>query len=130
MNERMTTEQVVEMARKLGLPAMQLFVVFTTPVDGWGPILQNLEAHLAHQIEMERTGVMFGAGPLCTDDGYADGMGMFIIRAGSMEEARQIAERDPMHRSGARTYTIRPWILNEGTISLTVQLSGLKAQMA
>jgi uncharacterized protein YciI len=131
MDQRMTTGQVIEQARQRGFPAQQLFVIFTTPVDGWGPVRGKIDAHLAHQLALEREGVMFGAGPLCTEDGlYCDGEGMIIVRAASMEEARKIADRDPMHSAGARTYRIRPWILNEGAISLTVRLSNLKAQIA
>ncbi len=46
---------------------------------------------------------------------------MVIVRAGSLAEARKIAEADPMHARGARTFRIRPWLLNEG--SLTVRLT-------
>lgn len=130
MTERITTEQAIEQARQLGLPGQQLFAIFTTPVAGWGPIRENLDAHIAHQLALEDQGVMFGAGPLCTDDGrYCDGEGMIIIRAASMAAAREIADRDPMHSSGARTYHIRPWILNEGSVSITVKLSTRGAQV-
>lgn len=123
--DRITVEEVIALARRHGLPGIQLFVVVSTPVAGWGPIHESADVHLAHQIALEAEGVMFGAGPLCTEDGYAEGEGLFIIRADSMEEARQIADRDPLHKSGARTYHIRPWILCEGSVSLTVRLSGM-----
>jgi hypothetical protein len=54
---------------------------------------------------------------------------MIVVRAASMDEAREIAERDPMHRSGARTFHIRPWILCEGSLSVTVKLSNLTARV-
>ena len=38
---------------------------------------------------------------------------MVIIRAGSLAEAKEIAASDPMHASGARSYTVRPWLVNE-----------------
>ena len=48
---------------------------------------------------------------------------MFVIRAGSLDEARRIADGDPMHASGARGYTVRPWMLNEGGFDLKVTFS-------
>ena len=48
---------------------------------------------------------------------------MVIIRAASLAEADAIAAAGPMHRSGARSYTIRPWLLNEGSLTLTIHCS-------
>jgi len=43
---------------------------------------------------------------------------MVVIRAGSLAEAREIAAKDPMHASGARKFTFRPWLVNEGTVTI------------
>ena len=43
---------------------------------------------------------------------------MVITRAGSLAEARKIAEEDP-----ARSFTVRPWLLNEGTFTLKERYS-------
>src|SRR5215813_2295448 len=43
---------------------------------------------------------------------------MVVIRAGSLAEAREIAAKDPMHASGARKFTVRPWLVNEGTVTI------------
>ena len=51
------------------------------------------------------------------------GTGMIVYRAESMEAARAIADGDPMHSSGARTYVLRKWLINEGSFSLNVGLS-------
>lgn len=48
---------------------------------------------------------------------------MIIVRAASFEEAKAIADRDPYHRQGLRTYTIDRWMLNEGTVSIRVNHS-------
>ena len=102
----------------------QLYVVFTTPTNGLGPVMENIGPHLEFQIELEEKGIMFGAGPFWTDDEKSwEGDGMVIIRAGSLDEARKIAESDPMHKSGARSFTVRPWLLNEGTVTLKVRYS-------
>lgn len=102
----------------------QMYVYFTRPANGMGPVMENLEEHLKFQVELERKGVMFGAGPFWTDDEERwEGEGMVIIRAGSLAEARRIAESDPMHASGAREFTIRPWLLNEGSVTMRITYS-------
>lgn len=100
----------------------QLYVIFTKPTNGMEPVLANLEQHLTFQIDLEKRGIMFGAGPMWNDAEDAwEGEGMVIVRAASLDEAKAIAATDPMHKAGARSYTVRPWLLNEGTI--TVKLS-------
>ena len=102
----------------------QMYVYFTTPANGLGPVMENLDDHLKFQVELEQKGVMFGAGPFWTDDEPRwEGEGMIIIRAGSLAEAREIAASDPMHASGARTFTIRPWLMNEGSVTMRVTYS-------
>ena len=55
---------------------------------------------------------------------------MIILRAASLDEARAIADADPMHASGARNYTLLPWLMNEGSFSLVVKLAGQKVDFA
>ena len=120
-----TKSQIIEASE--GMLHKDLYVIVTTPTDGMGPVMANLEAHLAHQVEIERSGVMFGAGPLWADDERTwNGEGMFVIRADSLDHARRIADGDPMHSSGARSYTVRPWMLNEGGFELKVSFSNGK----
>ena len=107
-----------------GMLQKQLYVVFTTPTKGLGPVMENVEEHLKFQVELEEKGIMFGAGPFWTDDEQNwEGDGMVIIRAGSLSEAKKIAESDPMHQSGARDFTVRPWLLNEGSVTIKVRYS-------
>ena len=105
----------------------QLFAVITTPTDGLGPIFVNLDEHLAYQVSLEKDGILYAAGPLWTDDGESwEGEGMVIVRAGSRDEAVAIAERDPMHKAGARSFTVRPWLINEGSLTVRIDYSTQK----
>ena len=52
-----------------------------------------------------------------------EGVGLIIYRAPSLEAARALAENDPMHSSGTRSFSIRRWLVNEGSISVNVKLS-------
>ncbi|MGS4887076.1 YciI family protein [Roseibium sp. MB-4] len=107
-----------------GMLQKQLYVVFTTPTNGLGPVMENIEEHLKFQVDLEQRGIMLGAGPFWADDEHTwNGEGMVIIRADSLDHARQIAETDPMHSSGARSFTVRPWLLNEGRITVEVNFS-------
>lgn len=124
MNEAMPAAAIDDYSRAHGFMAKRLYVILTTPVAGHGPVQAVSDEHLAHQIALERDGVLFAAGPLLTDDGrFCEGEGMIVIRAASLEEAHAIAERDPMHRHGVRRFRIRPWILNEGALDLRINLS-------
>ena len=107
-----------------GMLRKQLYVVFTKPTKGMEPVMAVIKDHLEFQIDLERHGIMFGAGPFWNDAEDAwEGEGMVIIRAKSLTEAKQIAASDPMHKSGARSYKVRPWLLNEGTLTLKVSFS-------
>lgn len=113
-----------------GMLRKQLYVVFTKPTQGLEPIMANLKEHLDFQIDLERRGIMFGAGPFWNDTEDAwEGEGMVIIRAGSLAEAKAIAASDPMHKSGARSYSVRPWLLNEGTVTVKLTYSDGKREV-
>jgi uncharacterized protein YciI len=119
-----TAKEITEMSRAHGVLAKQLYVVFTRPANGIEPVLANIKDHLDFQMELERNGIMFAAGPNWTDDEQNwEGDGMVVIRAASIAEAREIAARDPMHQRGARTFTVRPWMVNEGSVRLRLDYS-------
>ena len=100
----------------------QLYAIFTTPTDGLDAVFAIIEEHLAFQVSLEKDGIMYAAGPMWTEDEESwEGEGLVVIRAKDRAEAIAIAERDPMHKSGARSFTVRPWMINEGAI--TVRLS-------
>lgn len=101
----------------------QLWVVTTRAVASREELDKLLEAHLQHQVRLEKEGIMFGAGPLSNPDGSSTGTGMIIIRAASEAEARRIADQDPFHSSGLRTYTLQRWSLNEGRLTFTIDFS-------
>jgi uncharacterized protein YciI len=114
-----------------GMLRKQLYVVLTTPTKGMEPVMAIIKEHLDFQVDLERRGIMFGAGPFWNDAEDAwEGEGMVIIRAGSLAEAKAIAASDPMHKSGARSYTVRPWLLNEGTVTVKLTYSDGRGEIA
>ena len=111
-------------AQERGALAKEVYMVRSTPVGDVDLLRATLPDHLAYQAEMEKAGSLVLAGPLSDESGEEMmGEGLIIYRAESLEEARKMAEGDPMHSAGARTFEIRRWMINEGSIQLTVGLS-------
>ena len=122
--------EVEARSRQHGLFAKVFYLVETTPVGPLRTLAPYVVAHLEHQRKLEQDGVLFAAGPLMTDDGQMHrGEGLFVIRAESLREAHEIVSADPMHVSGARRFRIRPWLINEGSLSLTVRLSAARGTL-
>jgi uncharacterized protein YciI len=123
--------QYREIASSRGALAFELYVVESTVAQLPQDVQAVLPQHLEYQKEMEETGRLFLAGPLSDLTGEEmSGGGLIIYRASSMVEARELADNDPMHNSGARTYTLRRWLINEGSISLTMGLATQKINLS
>ncbi len=123
MNEPRITKQDVLNASSEMLNK-DLYVIFTKPTNGMGPVMENLDEHLKFQVLLEKKGIMFGAGPFWEENEIDwNGEGMVIIRANSINHAKEIANSDPMHSSGARSFIVRPWLLNEGNIEVSLDYS-------
>ena len=108
----------------------EFFVVHSKPAAAADKIEQALPEHLAYQRKLEADGVLFAAGPLADEAGAIWSMeGLIVLRAASLEEAQQIAGSDPMHASGKKTFTVRPWLVNEGRFQVDISLSSKSATL-
>ena len=111
-------------AKSRGALALELYVAHSTPAQGPEAVKAALPDHLAYQAELERAGQLAFAGPMSDETGdHMQGVGLIIYRADSLEAARALAEGDPMHKSGARSFVLRRWMINEGSLTLRVGLS-------
>ncbi len=111
-------------AKNRGALALELYVAHSTPAKAPEDVKASLPDHLAYQAQLERAGQLAFAGPMSDETGeHMQGMGLIIYRADSLEAARQLAENDPMHKSGARSFVLRRWMINEGSLNLSVGLS-------
>ncbi|MEM8728877.1 MAG: YciI family protein [Pseudomonadota bacterium] len=96
----------------------------TTPKPDGPDLGEVLPDHLAYQRQLESGGHLVLAGPVSNAAGdQIEGAGLIIYRAASMEAARALADADPAHATGARSYTLRKWMVNEGSLNVTVGLS-------
>lgn len=90
------------------------------PFEEFGPVLKD---HLVYLIGLEKAGVLFASGPLKDRSGEMTGAGITIIRADSFEAAEKIANDDPFAKAGLRKPTVHHWTINEGRISISLDLS-------
>ena len=111
-------------AKERGSLAYELFVVESTPAKSPEDLKKVLPDHLAYQQAQELKGALAFAGPMSDLTGeLMQGAGLIVYRAESFDAARQLADADPMHSTGTRTYTLRRWLINEGSFQLDVKLS-------
>lgn len=111
-------------AKSRGALALELYVAFSTPAKTPEEVKALLPDHLAYQAVLERAEQLAFAGPMSDETGeHMQGVGLIIYRADSLEAARKLAEEDPMHKSGARSFVLRRWMINEGSLNLSVGLS-------
>lgn len=106
----------------------EMYLIVTRPVRS-PEIEKRLADHIAHQIDMEKRGIMFAAGPLYSRGSNIPEAGMFVLRASSFEEAEGLAKEDPLHKAGLRTFTLQKWRVNEGSITITVNYSDSSAKI-
>lgn len=111
-------------AKSRGALALELYVAISTPAKEPQDVKASLPDHLAYQAELECAGALAFAGPMSDETGdHMQGTGMIVYRADSLEAARTLADNDPMHKSGARSYMLRRWMINEGSLNLSLGLS-------
>ena len=120
-------EQLQSQARRLAF-----FLIEMTPTDAWAPASAArrkalLREHLLWQAEQEREGRLLLAGPV--DHDLTEGHGLAVIRARSREEAEQLAATEPFVREGLRANTVRSWTVNEGSITVSIQLFNGQAEL-
>jgi len=101
----------------------RLYIIFSEPTDKAGDRRSIFHEHIAYQLEIERQGILFAAGPFVDEEGRSQGPGMIVVRAKTVVEAQRIAEADPFHRQGYRTFRIQAWEVNEGGFTLRLKFS-------
>ena len=104
-----------------------LYVIFTRPVAPREKIMELLPKHLERQVELEKQGILFAAGPMEPQEKDKPRTGMIIIRADSFEDAHAIAMEDPLHAAGLREFDIWNWSMNEGSFTVTISYSDQSA---
>ncbi len=86
----------------------------------------HLPDHLAYLQQLDAAGILVLSGPFTDRTG-----GMIVVRATSLDEARRIAEADPLVARGVDQYELREWRLTGGDTSRIriVQGTGYRGQV-
>ena len=93
------------------------------PADS-SPRDQLMNAHKEYLADLERRGLLFGAGRLFNaeeEEHTALGHGMLIIRAATRAEAEAVAFEEPFTKAGHRTMVLHPWQRNEGNVNIAIR---------
>lgn len=110
-----------------GLQREQCYLIMMRPAENPPePPKPQADMRLEHHeflVDMERRGILVGAGPCRDDEGWVRGTGMLIFRAANREEARSLAMQEPYTKYGQRDIDIIPWQRNEGNLRLTLNLA-------
>ena len=105
----------------------QCYLVMMRPAqDPPEPPIALAEIRIQHHeylIEMEKSGVLFAAGPLRDKQEPSSGHGLLIFRAKNREEAKEYAMQEPYTKYGQRSIQIIPWQRNEGTLMLNLRFA-------
>jgi uncharacterized protein YciI len=106
----------------------QLWLLEMTPKDKWPDLsagfpqdfATTLLAHLKWLEALEQEGKLVLSGPVDMDSGL--GPGLSVIRAASREEAEALAATEPFAIAGYRDNAVRSWSVNEGSLTVRVNL--------
>ena len=82
------------------------YAIMLNKIPGRETSAETVARHIEHLRRLDDQGKLVLAGPFEDYPG-----GMVIVRADSLEAARQIAESDPFVSEGVRTFEIRTWLL-------------------
>ncbi|NRA99433.1 MAG: hypothetical protein HRU32_06355 [Rhodobacteraceae bacterium] len=119
-----TFSEYKAMAKDRGSLAYEVFLVVSRPLVGPEEFSKALPDHLAYLAEHEKSGHLMMAGPLSDEAGEGmSGIGQQIWRAANWEEAKALADGDPMHKLGLKEYEMRRWLINEGSLQITLGFS-------
>ena len=77
------------------------------------------QAHLAHLGQLAKSGKLMVAGPL-GDQPDPRLRGLEVFRAGSLEEAKRLAEEDPAVKAGRLEAVVMTWYTEKGALAFPI----------
>lgn len=85
----------------------QRYVVMLNKIDGVETPQEIIKEHVQFLQKLESRGQLEMCGPFSDFPG-----GMLVLKANSLEEAKDIANSDPFVQSGVRAMSLRTWELS------------------
>ena len=83
------------------------FLIFLNAIPGKPLSPEVINRHAAHLAELDDGGKLLLAGPIPERGG-----GLIVLRVASLDEAKAIAEEDPMVRGAYQTYELGTWLMS------------------
>jgi uncharacterized protein YciI len=83
------------------------FLLFLTSIPGRSLSAEAVGLHAAHLAQLDNDGKLVLAGPIPERTG-----GLIVLRARSLDEARAIAEEDPLVQGRYQTYEVGTWLMS------------------
>jgi uncharacterized protein len=99
-----------------------LFVAINRVAAPASSIEPFVAEHLSYMNALEAEGNIWASGPFI-EEGVLVGDGLTILSTGTIEEARQAMEEEPLIKRGLRTFELRKWELREGRIDISLRAS-------
>lgn len=101
------------------------------PVAGVASTVEVWQEHSDFLDDLERRGILFGAGPFVGSSGWSLGrdIGLIVIRAPDRDTAESIAFEEPYTRAGLRSMRVIPWLRNAGTVRVTVRFANREIEI-
>ena len=97
------------------------FVIFRTLIEP-SRIPEVMLEHYQWIIGLEKENKVLLSGPLFKKSDEP-GVGMTVLRTESWEEAEELAAGDPFIVSGAMSFEIERWQINEGRVNVAIDFS-------
>ena len=97
------------------------FLMFREIVDD-SRVPELMLEHYRWLIGLEKEGKVFASGPIF-EKGGQQGVGMTVFSVASWDEAEGLAAEDPFCLSGAMSFVIKRWQVNEGRINIAIDFS-------
>lgn len=83
------------------------YLIFLNSIPGKALSPEVVNLHAAHLAELDDDGKLVLAGPIPERAG-----GLIVLRVASLNEAKAIAEEDPMVRGAYQTYELGTWLMS------------------
>lgn len=122
MPEAETGPAEAEVARLKAKMWKKVYFVMTRRVVDPARLAPVVLEHYRWIIALEKAGRVFASGPVFDKDD-SQGAGMTVFRAGTWDEAEELAASDPFCRSGAVEFQLSRWQINEGRVSMHLDFS-------
>lgn len=103
------------------LARLDFFRVLMEPTPAWHRDPGLVEEHLRWLSLREAEGSLLLSGPIGPGDSW-DGTGMCVLRGESQKEVEALVKTEPFDKAGLRVNKVQHWQVNEGSLTIRVNL--------